>query len=122
MEKVRSTMTLTELSQRREECQGPVFRTRFEFIRYVIDACLSELSNKANIKNLRYLVERDRESQSSLTTTDKNSSSLYTNIFGNSVEDDDGISDIDTEGEEEGEGGDEVCEIIVVETDNEYTQ
>lgn len=75
--KARSTMTMAELSQRREECQGPEFQTRLDFI--------------------RFLVDHDKDIQNSSTSSGKKTSSLYNDIFGDSEEDDDGLSEEDTE-------------------------
>lgn len=36
-EKTRSTMTLTDLARRKDAHQGPEFRTRLEFIRFLAD-------------------------------------------------------------------------------------
>ena len=51
LEKLRSTMTMSELSQRKNENQGPEYRTRLEFIRYVYFT-LSNLSFFLNRKKL----------------------------------------------------------------------
>ena len=62
MAKTRSTMTMDELTRRRESCQGPVFTNRLDFIRYVqieiltfsfIFHCLSEIDVIPALPNSR---------------------------------------------------------------------